>query len=132
MRTPVSKESSQNHLRSRGGVTKTKLRRRYANASGRLAFREEVRLVLSLDCNEDRPYKAASQPYGPETSGRLDEAKRKLLFQFLADADGAHAQALAAKLFTEFYPPGKNATTRAGNQTARRLRDALSVERACS
>ena len=82
------------------------------------AFREEVQLVLQLDCNEDRPLPdvhpvSGERPvshYGPQTSGRLPDFKRKALMNILSAKEPERAFKMAQDLFTKHYPVGKNAT----------------------
>ena len=85
---------------------------------GLLAFRDAVQLVLLLDCNQDRPLpkvdeRTGEQPpmlYGPQTSGRLEDSKRKALLALLATTDAERARKLANALFTAYYPPARNLT----------------------
>jgi len=84
----------------------------------KLAFRDEVQLVLLLDCNEDRPLplldpRTGVRPpmlYGPQTSGRLPDLKRRALLGLLATDDPDKARKLATALFTVYYPEAKNLT----------------------
>ena len=90
----------------------------FESENGLLAFRDAVQLVLLLDCNQDRPLpkvdeKTGEQPpmlYGPQTSGRLEDSKRKALLALLATTDQERARKLANALFTAYYPPARNLT----------------------
>ena len=71
-----------------------------------------------IDCNEDRPLPRPSPStgvrppmlYGPETSGRLPELKRRALLQLLAQEDPEKASKLATALFTVYYADAHNLT----------------------
>lgn len=74
--------------------------------------------MLLLDCNEDRPLplldpRTGVRPpmlYGPQTSGRLPDLKRRALLGLLATDDPDKARKLATALFTVYYPEAKNLT----------------------
>mmetsp|Transcript_22831 Transcript_22831/g.81501 ORF Transcript_22831/g.81501 Transcript_22831/m.81501 type:complete len:300 (+) Transcript_22831:109-1008(+) len=84
-------------------------------------FRDEARRVLELDCAGDRPG-AASAAYTRETSGRLEDAKRRQLLRLLAVDDEAVSKKLFAGFFQKFYaqspPTAQNGRTRRGNAGA--------------
>lgn len=89
----------------------------FEESDGLLSFRDAVQLVLLLDCNADRPLPKPDEAgvippmlYGPQTSGRLEDAKRKALLALLATADKERACKLANALFTAYYPPARNLT----------------------
>mmetsp|Transcript_11655 Transcript_11655/g.34703 ORF Transcript_11655/g.34703 Transcript_11655/m.34703 type:complete len:550 (+) Transcript_11655:221-1870(+) len=89
----------------------------FERAGVKLRFRDEVQLVLLLDCNEDRPLPkpdaSGERPpmlYGPETSGRLADEKRRALLSLLAVGDPEKATKMARQLFSTMYADAKNLT----------------------